>query len=358
MPVAAYTLYGNSISLYTGKVRAYLRFKNLPFVEQTITPAVIEEIGSFIIPVLETPAGDLVQDTTEIIDFLENRLPGASIYPEDPVQKLCALILEVYGDEWLKIPAMHYRWKYNSDYIFREFGKIFAPYETQEQQLNVGRQTSAAFRAKIPLLGINAESEGSIEAWYEELLGQMNLHFANREYFFGSRPSIADYGFMGPLYAHNYRDPWSGSFMRKFAPNVARWVDMMNTPNPNAGDFEKSIGVTLQPVMKRIFLECIPAMVATCDAVANWLDQNPNPAEIPREIGMLKARIGDVTVEKSIHPYHQWMFQRPLNYYQSLTGSTKIAVDSYLKEVGGFDSMQTQLRYTLAREKFKLLVKY
>ena len=42
---------------------------------------------------------------------------------------------------------------------------------------------------------------------------------------------------MGPLYAHDYRDPWSGDQMRRLAPNVARWVGWMNTPAPNAGHF-------------------------------------------------------------------------------------------------------------------------
>jgi len=357
MSEAAFILYGSSISLYTGKARAYLRFKNVPFIEKGITPEIMEKIGYFMIPVLETPEGEIVQDTTEIIDYLENRIPGPSIYPEDPVQKLCALLLEVYGDEWLVIPAMHYRWKYNKDYILVEFGKRFVPDGSPEEQYRFGEKVSAPFREKIPFLGINEDSEPSIEAWYEELLGHLNMHFENREYLFGSRPSIADYGLLGPLYAHNYRDPWSGDLMRRLAPNVVRWIDMMNTPEPHGGDFETSVDVTLEPVIKRLFSECIPAMVSTCEAVANWLDENPEPAEIPRFIGTFPVKIGDSTPEKAILPFNQWMFQRPLNYYQSLTGDHKTEVDSFLKRMGGLELMQTQLRYQLTRANYKLGVK-
>ena len=144
-----FTLYGASISLYTGKVRAYLRYKNIAFVERPVTPDIIKRIGFFMIPVLETPEGELVQDTTEIIDYLEQRFPGPSIYPQHPVQRLMSLLLEVYGDEWLVIPAMHYRWNYNRDYILVEFGKIVMPKGSITEQREAGERQSAPFSADL-----------------------------------------------------------------------------------------------------------------------------------------------------------------------------------------------------------------
>jgi len=352
----AFTLYGGAISLYTGKARAYLRYKNVPFIEQPITAEIIKEIGYFMIPVLETPEGKLVQDTTDIIDYLEERFPGPSIYPEDPVQKLCALLLEVYGDEWLVIPAMHYRWNYNRDYILVEFGKNVVPDGSIEEQYQTGEKISAPFSGSLPILGITEDSKPAIETWYEELLGHLNQHLAKREYLFGSRPSIADYGLIGPLYAHNYRDPWSGELMRKLAPNLVRWIDMMNTPAPNGGVFETGIADTLLPIMQRIFRECVPVMVSTCEALATWLDENPDDTPIPRSIGSFTVKIGDATPERNIFPFNQWMFQRPLNYYHSLAGEEKSGVDNFLQSIGGLELMQTQLRYQLTRENYQLQV--
>ena len=67
-------------------------------------------IGRAYQPILETTAGEFVQDTTEIIDFIEPRHPEPSVYPSSPCQRLVALLLELYGDEGLTKPAMHYRW--------------------------------------------------------------------------------------------------------------------------------------------------------------------------------------------------------------------------------------------------------
>ena len=57
------------------------------------------------IPVLQIPEDDVWQDTTVIIDHMEKRFPQSSVYPATARRKLAALILEVFGDEWLLLPA-------------------------------------------------------------------------------------------------------------------------------------------------------------------------------------------------------------------------------------------------------------
>ncbi len=36
-------------------------------------------------------------------------------------------VIEAYADEWLKIPAMHYRWTKNRDWAISEFGRLSRP---------------------------------------------------------------------------------------------------------------------------------------------------------------------------------------------------------------------------------------
>lgn len=77
-----YKLYGAAISLYTGKARAFLRYKNVPFVEESGSPDIFERIGFRMIPVLHTPDDELIQDTTDIIDYIEEKHDEVSVYPE------------------------------------------------------------------------------------------------------------------------------------------------------------------------------------------------------------------------------------------------------------------------------------
>ena len=59
--------------------------------------------------------------------------PTSSSISQDPRQHLTALLLEVFGDEWLKIPAMHYRWNRNTDWIIEQFGRLSNPHATAEE---------------------------------------------------------------------------------------------------------------------------------------------------------------------------------------------------------------------------------
>ena len=79
---ATYILYGMPVSMFTGKARAYLRKRGVPFVERLISdPRFVGEIapslGRLMIPVLEAPDGTIIQDTADILDYVENVLPPA-----------------------------------------------------------------------------------------------------------------------------------------------------------------------------------------------------------------------------------------------------------------------------------------
>lgn len=352
-----YKLYGVPISYYTGKARAYMRFKNIPFVEEPGDKEIFERIGRRIIPVVHTPDDKLIQDTTQIIDYFEDHFSGPSVYPSSARQKLVALLFEVFGDEWLLMPAMHYRWTYNFDYTVEQFGKSVAPDASLEEQREIGKKISEPFRGSLPFLGITETSAPEIEKWYEEFLGQLNQHFETHLYLLGSRPSIGDYGLMGPLYAHNYRDPWSGDMMRRIAPNVARWIDVMNTPAPCSGSFlaDDVVPETLLPILRRMYRECMPAMAQTIATTAEWINANPDADEIPRAIGEHEFQIGAVREKRMIRPFQQWMFQRPLSFYQSLSEDDKAPVDRLLKDIGGYDVMQTEVKRPVKLENYKLV---
>ena len=81
-----YVLYGSHASYATAKSRSYLRKKGIPFVERL--PAaprfrayVRPTSENHRIPQLEAPDGTVVQDTTAIFDYLEERFPDPPAYP-------------------------------------------------------------------------------------------------------------------------------------------------------------------------------------------------------------------------------------------------------------------------------------
>lgn len=359
-----YRLYGAEFSYYSGKARAYLRCKNIPFDEifsslNAYRKVIVPRTGVRFIPIVITPDDIAIQDTTQIIDALEQRFPEPSVYPATPKQRLTALLLEVYGDEWLLIPAMHYRWAYPEDngaFIFEEFGRIVLPWAPAFLRRLVGARLGARFRAFQPMLGITPRTRPAIEAWYEEFLRQLDAHFSQHDFLLGDRPSIGDFGLMGPLYAHLYRDPYPGRLMRRLAPAVARWVERMNAGAPESGGFapDDAVPETLNPILRRLFAEHLPVLADTAVRVAEWLDAHPGES-LPRTIGTHAFTIGGVREQRVVLPYSQWMFQRPIDFYRTLTGQDKTEADEWLRGLGGLEAMQAKITRPLKRVDNRLM---
>jgi len=363
-----YTLFGGDISYYTGKALSYLRYKAIPVDYQQATrdvykKVILPAVGWPVIPVVVTPDKTVLQDTSDIIDVLEEKFPQAPIVPQTPRQKIVALMLEVYGDEWLKLPAMHYRWNHNLDWIIGEFGRLSAPDLDEQGQREVGEQTCRPFRGSLPMLGVTEKSSQAVEASYEALLLELDAHFSRFEYLLGSRPCIGDFGLIGPLYAHQYRDPNSGALMQRIAPNVVKWVLRMMEPAPLAGEFlaDDEVPDTILPVLTRMLREQVPVIHDTMDRLAEWAQQNPQEREAPRAIGLhaftLEAGlVGEVTEQRAIQPFVQWMWQRPLDAFANLDASAQSSVSSLLTNAGANDALFKQPGIRVRRHNYKLEV--
>lgn len=361
-----YTLYGAEFSLYSGKARSYLRKKGIPFNEVTSTLNVykrfiIPRTGVRYIPVVQTPDDQVIQDTTVIIDELESRFNDHSVYPETPRQKQVALLLELYGDEWLLIPAMHYRWFYkneNARFIYGEFGRMIMPKAPAFIQRYLGKKIGNKFKDVVPRLGVSQNNYKAIEKSYEAFLSDLDAHFNQHDFLLGSKPCIADFGFIAPLYAHLYRDPKPGKLMRERAPNVVKWVERMIDEKPylQKGEWlaDDEIPKTLEPILKRMASEQIPVLLDTDKQLSKWREENPHHQEIERYIGTHDFEVEGVTGQRVILPYCLWMYRRPVDYYQSLDTTQKAAVDGLLSPLGFSDVLQQGLANKLVRTQNKL----
>ena len=354
-----YKMYGADFSLYSGKVRSYLIKKNIPYEEVLSTLKVYKKFivprtGVRYIPVVQTPEDEVFQDTSVIIDELEKRFPQNSMMPTTPLNKLIALLLEVYGDEWLLIPAMHYRWYFKQDnyqFITQKFGGMLKPRWPKFLQSFLGRKVAARFQGAVQLLGVREYNRKAVEKSYEELLSDLQTHFSQHDYLLGTHPSIADFSFMGPFFAHLYSDPYPGAMMKRDAPAVVAWVERMNrvTPLPDKALKPAEIPKTLLPILKRMLKEHVPVILDTNKQLAVWKDNNPNLA-IPSYIGEHSFTIGGVSGLRKIFPYVLWMWQRPVNYYQSLGTEEKQTLDASLNVLGFKEALNAPILNRLTRK--------
>lgn len=364
-----YQLIAAEVSLYSGKARAYLRYKGVSFEEILCTRSVINEVvrpktGLAMVPVLLLPNGDAVQDTTAIIDAIETRHPTRSVRPTTPVLALASKLLELYGDEWLVMPAMHYRWHYkrNMPLILREFGQLVAPRVPKLLTPLVGLPLALYFGGGYGrALGISKRNRAAIERSYEAFLHDFDAHLAEHPFLLGDRPSEGDFGFMGPLYAHLYRDPAPGALMKRIAPRVAKWVERMNAPTDvdqeDARGFspDDEVPASLDPIFARLFAEHWPVVADTVRAVDRWVGENPKKERVARFVGNHEFEVEGVRHPRWIQSFTQWMAQRPLEAYAGLGAEDKARADVWLERVGGLAAMQLKVPTSVRRVKNRLV---
>lgn len=355
-----FTLYGSQASLFTGKARAYLNWKGVSFEEVAVNAKVMKEVilpsvGWPVIPVVKMPDGKIVQDTADIINAIEARHPKPPVMPASPVLQFASQLMQVYADQWLTVPAMHYRWNYNEEWIFGEFGRSIAPDADAETQYEVGKKSGMKFRAMVPMLGITPETVPAIEASYEAFLQEFADHLAVHPFVFGGRPSYADFALYGPLYAHLYRDPESRKIMERAAPSVARWVERVGEGETLGTIVEgDEVPPTLLPIFRRHFKEHLPVLVATQALVDTWVETAEPGAEIPRMLGVVPFEIEGMQGNVIARPFSLFRLQMALDVLEDMRAEDRKSAEAFLRSVGAESLIDFKSTRRMERRNCKL----
>lgn len=357
-----YVLIGTEASQFSGKARAYLRWKGVDFSERQATPEVYRDIiepkiGFPVLPVLLTPGGLAIQDTADIIDHVEGVEMGAAALPEGGVQRLVSYLMELYADEWLVIAASYYRWTYNEAWIVEDLGRTASPDAAPEEQRRIGQVIAATLRDAVPRFGISEETSSGIEAHYEGFLADYSAHLRRMPFVLGHRPSLGDFALYGPLYGPLHRDPASGEIMGKLAPAVARWVERMTAGGPAPGDLlpDDAIPETILPILKRQMAEQLPVLLGTAEALGEWARAQPRGVRVKRSLGTHEFAIGGRRGERSIITFSLWRLQRVLDHYRSLKGDERTRADLLLREIGGGSLCAFEPPVRLDRRDYRLV---
>ena len=72
---------------------------------------------------------------------------------------------------------------------------------------DLGRGPLPRCQVTSGLLGINESTIPALEASYHAFLAELSSHLDRHQFLLGDRPSLGDFGFAAPLYAHLGRDP-------------------------------------------------------------------------------------------------------------------------------------------------------
>lgn len=252
-------LYGSRVSYYTGKLEAYLRYKGIPYTLHGMpyekSSELKAKVGAVQMPIVDREDGRWMSDTTPILFELEKEYPENPILPDDPVIAFIAILMEDYADEWLWRAAMHYRWgyKYSRELISNILvDEISTPIPLPRFIVRrlIQRRQIRSFTTRD---GLTPSTREHIERGYLQALDGMSAILEHRPFLLGTKPSLADFGFMAPMFRHFSQDPDPAEIMRTRAPLVYEWVARMWAARQYPeGAFVFKISDILSPLLKEI----------------------------------------------------------------------------------------------------------
>ncbi len=301
----SYTVIGSEESPYSVKVRSYFRYKGIAHEWRGRDEA--QELFARharlpLIPLVVTPDDTGMQDSTPIIEKMEQAVPEPGIDPPGTVAAFVSALIEEFGDEWGNKWMFHMRWAREIDQL--TVSRRFAA--------NAGGDVEARAQAirermvpRVWFVGSNDTTAPLIERSLAEALPILDAHLASRPYLFGARPAFGDFGLWGQIYEAG-RDPTAGEMVRE-APNVVAWVERMLSPQ-SLGEFEPwaDVAPTLTPLLTELIGGWfLPWSVANARAIAagdddfdvtlkgNRWTQKPQKYHA-RSLGALKAKYAAV----------------------------------------------------------------
>ena len=340
-----YTLYGWHLSYFTGKVRSYLLHKGIAFIDQqvnlfTLMWTIKRQTGAVVMPVLRTPQGAWVQDSSVIIDQLEAAHPQRPVVPVSPVPRFAAYLLEAWCDEWWIPIAMHTRWNYPENYALfeREAGGHLLPGLPKALQRRAVAYVADSLRGKLHAVGVRPEQFAAMDRWTNTMLDQLDAHFAQHPYLLGQQPTLADFSLAGPMVAHLGRDPWPARELVAPRPHLRRWIDRVASPKPGAGDWPHAgevVPASLKPVFQAIVDEFLPLLEGINKQVWAALPALPPGKALRRGLADVELPMGDARFKRSALPYTLWMAQRTLDVYQAMSPADQNQVHAWLSSLGG-----------------------
>jgi len=324
------TVYGGYGSPYTRKVEAALRYKRVPFIRKDLMPGNItgdwdklrlSHIKAKVIPVVQFPDGSARNDSTPLLQELDERYPERKILPANQGARFLSLVLEDMFDEWGTKVMFGTRWQMPVDQVWtgRWLGLDFMMGKGTplEQVREFGEEFGSRQLSRMHMVG--CKDKATVDRSFQYFASTLDSHLEKGSMFItGPTPTVADFALYGQ-FSQLLADCSPDRLIREQFPSVWAWIRKFEDLSGEEGaafadqdcllNFFRFAGHTYFPFLQ-----------ANRDAVAK------GEKDLQVEI------MGDIVHRQPAFKYQDKCFKTLQSEYSKLSGADVTVVDSILKE--------------------------
>jgi glutathione S-transferase len=244
----SYRIYGGPASTYSIKLRAVFRYRRIR--HEWLVPqsrfsgagklgegdldSPLTRAGKGVVPVVQYPEGVFKSDSTPIMHELERLYSHRSIIHPHPGIAFLSSLIEDMADECLPFPMFYFRWTADAEWCGRRQmigwnGPLSNNALSSVANTFIERQkTQLGAAAHLP--------SDEVLKNYEEILAALEASLQRSLFFFGTRPSFAEFGLFGQL-SQCVIDPSLSSATKEKAVRVFQWTQLLDDASGLEGEW-------------------------------------------------------------------------------------------------------------------------
>lgn len=269
-------IFGAEMSPYSVKMRSYFRYKELPHLWLQRS-AHQEEFARHaklpIVPLVVSPQGEAMQDSTPMMDALEAQHREPSCVPDDPLLAFVSVLLEEYADEWGNKLMFHFRWWGEVDRRAAARALALSATADKAQWDATATMIYERMTQRGHFVGSSEATAPLLDGYFDDAARLWEAHFAAHDFVLGARPAFADFGIY-PQFYQLYLDPGTGGRVRGFYTRIMDHCHRMLWPRAVGGFADwAELAPTLEPILHNIGQFFLPWSSANAQALEAGKDQ-------------------------------------------------------------------------------------
>lgn len=308
----AYTLITAPDTPACHKVRSYLRWRNVPFIEKPATSLVLRSevrprLRRIDVPLVVAADQRAWNDSRDLIDALDSSLSGTPLRPSDDASDIETMIVESWLDQIIAPAASFLLWAGDAETASARLTLTAWPERSGYERERLARMVRQRIMDRFFKLGFQADDVPGLETQLRAALTRADTLLRETDYLFGGSPTVADCSLFSVMLT--LRETAGYGELKKGLDGLMAWQERISGP---IGPYRVTTTRSETSPAERAELvhhaatEFIPVAIQASTAVTKWAEEHPGQPVLPNSF-----QDGPVPgMARALRPADAWLLER------------------------------------------------